>query len=154
MRKFITVAFTTLLAVLILHSSSYAQDVRWYYECGCPPPPAATQPSGNYPHCNPDCVECLKNGGAYTVLGCIPQGVEGVVNFILRFTIGIGGGVAFLFMVGGAFKVMTSGGDPGRLSSGKSMISGGVLGILVIVFATVILRLIGYDILRIPGFKP
>jgi hypothetical protein len=160
MRKFSIILVTILLSFSIFYSLTLANNVQYelYYQCGCQPPdpanpnPPSPTPSQNYPHCKPDCVQCLKDGGAYTALGCIPEGAGGVVNFLLRFAVGMGGGAAFLFMVGGAFKVMTSGGDPGRLSSGKNMISGGILGILVIVFATVILRVIGYDILRVPGF--
>ena len=53
----------------------------------------------------------------------------------------------------GAFKVLTSGGDALQLARGKQTITKAILGILVIVFAVIILRIIGYDILKLPGFE-
>ena len=128
--------------------------------CGCTP---EGEDCGHL-QCNQECFRCINKDRkkvndhyeyfyTWTVLGCLPREPAGFVNWFLRFALGIGGGVAFLFMALGAFKILTSGGDTIKLTSGKKTISRAILGILVIVFAVIILRILGYDILRLPGFE-
>jgi len=83
--------------------------------------------------------------------------VEGLAlktNTILTYSIGIGGVVAFLLIVFGGFQIILSAGNPEKIKAGKEMITSAIAGLLLIIFSVFILRLIGYDILKIPGFKP
>ena len=99
------------------------------------------------------CFKCFTDGGSWTALGCLPTNKPAdFVNWILKFAIGIGGGIAFLLILFGAFQIILSAGNPERVKAGKEMITSAIAGLLLIIFAVFILRLIGYDILGIPGF--
>lgn len=75
-------------------------------------------------------------------------------NTILTYSIGIGGVVAFLLIVFGGFQIILSAGNPEKIKAGKEMITSAIAGLLLIIFSVFILRLIGVNILGIPGFKP
>lgn len=102
-----------------------------------------------------DCMKCTENGnGAWTALGCIPTDPASFVAWVLAAAIKIGGGIAFLLMLGGGFTIMASSGNPEQLNKGKSMITSAVSGLLFIIFSVLLLRIIGIDILQLPGFNP
>ena len=75
------------------------------------------------------------------------------INNILPIAIGLGGAIAFLLIVFGGFQIILSAGNPDRVKAGKEMITSAIAGLLLIIFSVFILRLIGHDILEIPGFK-
>lgn len=92
-------------------------------------------------------------GEVNTALGCIPIGsANNFIAWILKFAIGIGGGIAFLLMLFGVFQIITSSGDPERLKAGKELITSALIGLLMIIFSVFLLQLIGVQILDIPGF--
>ncbi len=100
-----------------------------------------------------DCLSCLlEKNGSWTVFGCLPHSPSAFAAFVLRFSLGIGGGVAFLVMVWGSFYLLTSAGNPGRINQGKKIIFYAGLGILVIIFSIFIFQLVGVQILGIPEF--
>lgn len=153
--------FAYFFAVSVLLSLTFPVFAQVCDMCGCNP---ETGENCGGQNCDQECWECLTKDRkkvndhyeyfyTWTVLGCLPREPATFATWFLRFAIGVGGGIAFLFMVTGAFKVLTAGGDPNQLSSGKKKISGAILGILVIVFAVIILRILGYDILQLPGFE-
>ncbi len=89
-----------------------------------------------------------------TAIGCIPIDDQSVlIGFILRWAIGIGGGIAFLLILVAGFQIMTSRGDPNRLKSGQELMTSAISGLLLLIFSLVILRIIGVDILNIAGLK-
>lgn len=99
------------------------------------------------------CKHCVdKEGGVWTALGCIPVNPAGFVSWLLQKVIGLAGGIAFLLILYGGFQILTSTGDPEKLASGKDIIVGALAGLLMIIFSVLLLRIIGYDILQIPGF--
>jgi hypothetical protein len=53
--------------------------------------------------------------------------------------VGFGGGIAFILMVYAGFMIMTSSGDPKRLTAGKELLTA----------AIAILRLIGVELLGV-----
>jgi hypothetical protein len=100
-------------------------------------------------------------GKYYTQLGCVStqlgnfteRGAAGsLVNILLQTIFTTAGGIAFLYLIYGAYVVMTAKGDPGSLNRGKSIIYGAIIGVVFIMAVTLILNLIGNGILRIPGF--
>jgi len=91
--------------------------------------------------------------GIETSFGCIPYQPIPFIGWILRWGIGIGGGIAFLLMSFASFQLMTSAGDPEKLKNGKEMFVSAGTGLLFIIFSVFLLQLIGSDILQIPGFK-
>ncbi|MDP3955117.1 MAG: hypothetical protein Q8Q15_02010 [bacterium] len=92
-------------------------------------------------------------GNVDTALGCVPiSNTNSFIAWLLKFAIGIGGGIAFILMLAGAFQIITSGGDPEKLKAGKELITSALMGLIMIIFSLFLLRLIGVQILQIPGF--
>lgn len=87
-----------------------------------------------------------------TAIGNIPTNPEGLVNFLLKFILGISGGIAILLIIYGGYRLMTSQGNPEAIQGAKETITSAVVGLLFIIFSLVLLQIIGVDILRIPGF--
>lgn len=105
---------------------------------------------GNY---RQECVNCITASNWWTVLGCLPTGQASLVQTLVNLITGLAGGISFLMMIKGAFLMMTSQGDTYRLQAGKSSMTKGAAGLVIVLFATVILRTIAADILKLPGFS-
>ncbi len=142
--------------------------------CECPGP--TNNPSLNLkPLCDQigqpdpqsDCHKCVDppdeddpnkggQGGIWTAIGCIPMDQVAVVNkYILGAAgLGIAGGIAFLYFLFGAFKVLTSMGNAEAINEGKEIMVSSISGLLLIIFSVLILKIAGVDLLRIPGFGP
>lgn len=90
--------------------------------------------------------------GTWTALGCIPNEPQAFAEVLLRIIIGMSSGIAFLVLLKGALLILTSQGDPEKINQGKDWMTSAVLGLIFMAFSTVILAIIGVDILRIPGF--
>lgn len=69
----------------------------------------------------------------------------------LTFGVGIGGGIAFLLMIFGAYRLTFAAGNPESIQQGQQIITAAIAGLLVIVFAVFILRFLGFTILGIGG---
>lgn len=137
---------------------------------GCPEKPftvilpGAPTPGGTWPGgtgggikptpCDVKTGTADPNGdGIFTALGCIPiKDPTRFVAWLLGFAIGIGGGIAILLIIFGAFQVMTSSGNPENLKKGNEMITSAIGGLIFIIFSVFLLKLIGVDILKLPGF--
>lgn len=105
------------------------------------------------PDANKECQDCFDEGNAWTALGCLPTNdPQQFIGWLLKFLIGIGGGIAFVLMLIGAFQVLTSSGNPEKIQSGKQMITSAIAGLLLIIFSLFLLQLIGVQILEIPRF--
>lgn len=122
--------------------------------CTLPPTPRPsrppTGPSPN-PTINPTCGG--NNSAVDTALGCIQ--IDSMDNFlknILGKVIFVASGIAFLLMAFGAFQVLTSAGSPEKVKAGSELITSALSGLLFIIFSVFLLKLIGVDILQIPGF--
>lgn len=105
---------------------------------------------------NTDITTTCSNGGTgiNTAIGCIPiDNTNALIGFILRFAVGIGGGIAFLLILVAGFQIMTSRGDPNQLKAGQELMTSAIAGLLLLIFSLVILRIIGFDILGITVFK-
>lgn len=90
-----------------------------------------------------------------TAIGCISaKDAGGFVGELFKLGIGIAGGIAMLLILFGGFQVLTSAGNPEHLNAGKELISSAITGLLMIIFSTFLLKVIGVDILCIPGFGP
>lgn len=90
--------------------------------------------------------------GAWTAIGCIPTNPTAFISILLGFGVGIAGGIAFLLILLGGFQILTSTGNPEQLQAGRELVSSAVSGLLLIIFSVFLLKLIGVNILGIPGF--
>jgi hypothetical protein len=119
---FFTIVFST---VLILPKASFAADVHG--NCG------DTEIS--------------------TAIGCIPvlenDNGKSFMEFVLRWAIGVGGGIAFLLILYAGFMLMTSTGNPERIKAGQELMTSAISGLILLVFSVFILNFIGINILGI-----
>lgn len=96
----------------------------------------------------------LKENCIDTAIGCVPiEEQQDFVTFILKLAIGIAGGIAFILIVISSFQIMTSQEDPKRLQAGKELLSSAIMGLILLIFSVFILRIIGVEILKIPGLS-
>lgn len=124
-----------------------------------PPPKTSSTQTGSYsgPITNAASQDCQITlggqtySGIQTAIGCVPVEPAGFIQALLSLAIGIGGGIAFLMMVFGAFQMITSAGNPETLKAGQDKLTNAIIGILIIVFSVLLLKIIGVDILGIEG---
>ncbi len=101
-------------------------------------------------------------GAYYSQLGCVDVGIAGfrdasaaggVTNTILtRLLFPITGVLSFLALVYGAFLVITAQGNVEQIQRGKKWIYGAIIGVAFTFMSILLIRIIGGDILKIPGF--
>lgn len=82
-----------------------------------------------------------------TAIGCVHTNPAEFVTDFMKFAIGISGGLAFLMMLLGAFQMITSGGNPDSLNNGRTRLTSAIIGLLFVIFATLLMQIIGVDIL-------
>ncbi len=89
-----------------------------------------------------------------TAIGCIPvlSTKEAFLSFVLKWAVGIGGGIAFLLIIYAGFMIMTSAGNPERLKAGQELLTSAISGLILLIFSIVILKIIGVDILGLNSF--
>ena len=85
-----------------------------------------------------------------TAIGCVPIGDENqLAGFVLRWAIGIGGGIAFILIVFAGFQMTTSSGDPKKLQASRELLTSAIGGLILLIFSVFLLELIGVQILGI-----
>lgn len=90
--------------------------------------------------------------GINTAIGCFPaDSTNDMLVFILRWALGVAGGIAFLLIIFSAFLIMSSGGNAEKVKSGRELLTAALTGLVVLIFSVFILDLIGLRILQIPG---
>lgn len=72
---------------------------------------------------------------------------------IIKIGVGLGGGIAFLLILVSGFQTITSGANPEKLHAAQEVMTAAISGLLLIIFSVFLLRLIGVDILQIPGLS-
>lgn len=97
-------------------------------------------------------VLCEGNG-IKTAIGCIPvlgdsSGKE-FMTFVLRWAVGVGGGIAFLLILYAGFMTMTSAGNPERLKAGQELLTSAISGLILLILSVFVLNFIGINILGI-----
>jgi len=84
-----------------------------------------------------------------TPFGVIQTSPQGIAAAVLSLAIGVAGGVAFLLMVFGAYRLMFAAGNPESIQQGREVITAAVAGLILIIFAVFILRFLGVSIFQI-----
>jgi len=94
------------------------------------------------------------SGYIYTAIGCIPVlSTPKFIEWILRWAIGIGGGIALMLIIVASFQIITSSGSPEKVQAGKELLTSAIAGLIMLIFSVFILKIIGIDILKLPGLK-
>ena len=89
-----------------------------------------------------------------TAIGQVPVSNFGAfATFLLKWGLGVAGGISLLFILYSVFLITTSAGDPKKLQSGQEQLTSAIEGLLLIIFSVFLLQLIGVHILAIPGFS-
>lgn len=91
-----------------------------------------------------------------TVFGPLANDPGVVAGQLLKIGTFMAGGVALILMIIAVFRIITSRGNPDSLQGGRELFTSALIGLLLVIFAVVILQLIGRDIIGIPnfGFNP
>lgn len=102
-------------------------------------------------------------GRFYTQIGCIttnvddftkPEGAAVLVNSILnRLIFPTVGGIALLYLIYGAFTLITSQSNPEKLQQGKTMVVGAIIGLIFTLSVVLIVNIVAGQILKAPGFN-
>lgn len=87
-----------------------------------------------------------------TDFGCIPKDPIPFVSKFYKIGLGFIGGVALLFIIYGAYIILTSSGNVYRINDGKSYIYYAIIGLALAIFGFLFIEVIARDILHIPGF--
>lgn len=162
-RKILLFVICYLLFAISIPSAAFAAVTPGVPTCDlcgwCNPTINPSPPNWN------DCHNCLyeptptpfgpeveRANSYYTVFGCLSTRPEFFVKNILTIVFAVAGGIAFLAVLTGAAIVLTSSGYPQRLQTGKDLIISSLFGLLLIIFSVFLLRVVGLDILKIPGF--
>lgn len=101
------------------------------------------------------CLECtaLGGGGTWTAVGCFYNDLSKTISEkIFGWALGLAGGVALLCIIYASIRMQLSSGNPEKVQHAQEMITSCITGLIMIIFSILILRIIGVDILRIPGF--
>ncbi len=97
---------------------------------------------------------CSNTRDIDTAIGCIPiDNTNRFAGWFLGWAIGVSGGLALLLIVFSGFQIMTASGDPQKLQSGRELLTSAISGLILIIFSIFLLRLIGVQILNIPGLR-
>lgn len=102
-----------------------------------------------------DCKDCTENKkGVWTGIGCIvTNSFTGfVAGSMIPLGVSIAGLAALLCIIYALFILQTSQGNPERVKKAREYLTNCIIGLLLIIFSVFILRLIGVNILKIPGF--
>lgn len=110
-----------------------------------PPPPCAV---GNWDPLSSDTCPTLR-----TAIGNIDTAPEAFIGSVLAKVLSLAGGLAILLIIYGGYQLMASRGKPEAMEAARDQITAAIIGLLFIIFALVLLQVIGYDILKIPGFS-
>jgi hypothetical protein len=100
------------------------------------------------------CLNCVKSGGYYSGLGCVPINLANFIsNYLLGRMIGLAGLLSLLCIIYSVFMMQTSQGSNEKLKKAQELLTSCILGLIFIIFSVFILKLIGVNILKIPGLS-
>ena len=102
-------------------------------------------------------IACIERGNSgeftcRTAIGDFNTDPESFARSVLALFLSLAGGILLILIIINGYKFMTSQGDPEKIKDAREGIIAAIAGILLIIFALAILRLITVDIIGIPGF--
>lgn len=89
-----------------------------------------------------------------TGFGKISTSVPAAIATIFGIFLSFAGGAALIIIVVSGYRIMTSGGEAEKLKGAREALTSAIIGLLFVIFSVTILKVIGVDILHIPGFTP
>ena len=99
------------------------------------------------------CLNCFEHGGVWSAIGCIYYSWN---DFASKTLFGLALALAGLFalscIIYASIKIQISRGNPETVKKAQETMTSCIVGLLLIIFSVLILKVIGVDILRIPNF--
>ncbi|MEK7571041.1 MAG: hypothetical protein AAB553_02090 [Patescibacteria group bacterium] len=88
-----------------------------------------------------------------TDFGCLPNDPIGFAQRFYGIGLGFVAMAALVALILGGYAILTSKGNPARVSVGKSYIFYAISGLLLAIFGFVFIEVVLIDILKVPGFS-
>lgn len=101
-----------------------------------------------------DCNKCIHDTkGVWTAIGCVETSFERFIGqTVLSVMLGLGGVISLVCIIYAAITIQTSRGDAEKIKTARERLTSCIVGLIMIIFSIFILRVIGVDLLGIPGF--
>ena len=102
------------------------------------------------------CASTDKSGGCSgvdTAIGRISTDPAGLVGNVLAILLSVSGGIAIILIIAAGYQLVTSRGNPEKVKEARERITSAITGLLLIIFSVLILQIIGFDFLHLPGFN-
>lgn len=100
----------------------------------------------------PGCKTSKGGLGINSAIGCIPtDDINETAAFFLKWGIGIAGGIALITIIYASMLIISASGDPKRVMAGKELLMAAIMGLILLIFGVFVLRMVGVDVLGIPG---
>jgi hypothetical protein len=103
----------------------------------------------------PPCLR-LGDGGCVafsTAVGELGTKPEEFITRLFAILLSVSGGIALLLIIKAGYQMLTSQGKPEQINAGRDQLVAAIVGLIFLIFSFVILQVIGFDILQIPGFS-
>lgn len=101
-----------------------------------------------------NCEKCTDEGGVWSGIGCVQTDLKRfITETVFGMGVGLAGGIALLCIIYAAFMMQTSQGTPDKVKKAQELMTSCIMGLIFIIFSVFILKLIGVNILKIPGFQ-
>jgi hypothetical protein len=88
-----------------------------------------------------------------TDFGCFPNDPIGFVQRFYGIGLSFVAMIALLALIYGGYIILTSAGDPRKVSNGKSYIFYAIAGLMLAIFGFVFIQVVLVEILKVPGFS-
>ena len=99
-----------------------------------------------------ECNKCVTQNKFYSAFGCIPLDIGAFFKETLfQLMLGIAGFIALICIIYSAFQIQTSAGNVEKVKKAQELLTSCIMGLMLIIFSVFILKVIGVDILRVPG---
>jgi len=101
------------------------------------------------------CSDCFASGGYWSGMGCIyfSNWQTFFEKNVFGLLIGLAGIISLFCIIYAAFQIQTSSGNAEKVKKAQELLTSCIMGLMLIIFSVFILKLIGVDILKIPGFS-
>gem|GEM_PF-1858455 len=103
--------------------------------------------------CRAKCQKCETAKEVWTGLGCMPTDVGGLVKILFSTFTGVLGALIFACVFLNGLKIMSSKGNPEAMKKAQEALTSCLVGFVVLTLSVVFLKIVGVDILQLPGWS-
>jgi len=100
----------------------------------------------------PSVFAACGNDEVDTAIGCIPTKTGEFASWVVGKAVIVATLCTILLTIIGGLRIITSTGNPEAINAGRAMITAAISGLAFILMSVLILRIIGVEILGIPGW--